>query len=348
MTEYTACLIPENATVRDALARICSLSGLPLTLFITSTTGRLLGTLTDGDIRRGLLAGATLQTPAAEVMNTGFRALHSGADNLDAFSAARALGLELLPVLDAEGRIEQILDLRHVTSQLPVDAVVMAGGRGERLRPLTLTTPKPLLPVGDVPIIDRNIHALLSAGISSIFVTVNYLHEQIEAHLAPQPAHATVTCVRETQPLGTFGSIGLIKQCPPGLTKPDTLVMNADLLTTLSFEKMYRHHRDTGSALTMAVIPYTVAVPYAILQTEGERILSFEEKPTYTYYANAGIYMVQTPLLQRITGRERVDATDFTAALIAEGRKVTYFPIDGTWIDIGSPQDYRLANEKFK
>lgn len=334
--------IPASSTVRQALEHICSLGpGAPLTLFATDGEGRLLGTLTDGDIRRGLLAGATLATSVAEVMNRAFRALRPGADTLGTFTAARDLGIKLLPRLDGDGRVAEIVDMRRTDSLLPLDAVIMAGGRGERLRPLTLTTPKPLLPIGGTPIIDRNVAALRRSGITNIFVTVNYLHELIEEHFAPQGD--SIKCVLEDKPLGTFGSIGL---CGP-FRHDNVLVMNADLLTTLCFEKMYRHHIRSGAALTMAVIPYSVSVPYAILRTEGDRVLSFEEKPTYTHYANAGIYMVRTPLLCSITGRERVDATDFIQSLIDAGRKVAFFPIDGTWIDIGSPQDYRLANDRF-
>lgn len=239
-SKYEQTLVPASATVKEALARINALRGVPLTLFAISADNRLEGTLTDGDIRRGLLSGATLSTPVSEVMNRSFHAVRPDQDSVKAIESARALNLALLPVTDAAGRLTDILDLRTRRSLLPIDAILMAGGRGERLRPLTLTTPKPLLPVGPKAIIDYNVDALAACGVRHIFVTVNYLHELIEQHFAPAREDGVqVTTVLETQPLGTFGSIGLVK----GLTCDDTLVMNSDLLTDLNFEQMYRLHK---------------------------------------------------------------------------------------------------------
>lgn len=339
--EYKLCLIPGSMDIAGALDRINRLKDVPLNLFVVGTEGVLSGSLTDGDIRRGLLGGRTLADSVETVMKRDCHRLINGEDNLGRFTAARNLGIKLLPEVDAAGRLTAIVDLRKMQSMLPLDAVLMAGGRGERLRPLTLTTPKPLLPVGDKPIIDHNVDALARFGVRRIFVTVNYLKEQIEAHFASRAASA-VECVREDRPLGTFGSIGLVK----GLRHDNVLVMNSDLLTTLNFEKMYRHHLSSGATLTMAVVPYTVSVPYAILDVDDDRVLGFEEKPTYNYFANAGVYIVRREALGSVNGTERVDATDFIDSLLTRGEKVSYFPIDGIWIDIGSPDDYRMACRK--
>ncbi len=339
---YTCCLLPDTADIAMALKHINMLKGVPLTLFITDPSGKMSGTLTDGDIRRGLLGGYTLSDPVTNIMQRHFRYLSDGADNLGAFRSARELGIELLPVLDKDKHIIGTADLRHQSSMLPLDAVLMAGGRGERLRPLTVTTPKPLLPVGGKPIIDYNIESLSAYGICDIFVTVNYLREQIIEHCSRYHGTARVKCVPEDRPLGTFGSIGLIKD----LKHDNVLVMNSDLLTTLNFEKMYEHHISSQAALTMAVVPYTVSVPYAILRTEQDRVLGFEEKPTYNYFANAGVYILHRHLLKDIDGSTRIDATDFIDTLLSQGLKVGYFPIDGTWIDIGSPDDYNMACKK--
>lgn len=337
--KFARSIIPAESTVKQALACINSLSGVPLTLFVTDSAGRLAGTLTDGDIRRGLLAGAALDDCVTAVMQRDFHALRSGDEDVaDNFGKARRLKIAVLPVLDDNGRIADIIDLHDTTAMLPLDAVLMAGGRGERLRPLTDTVPKPLLPVGGKPIIDHNVQALRRCGISNIFVTVNYLHTQIEEHFSSAD-FACVKCVLEPAPLGTFGSIGLVE----GLTHRNVLVMNSDLLTSINFEKMYEHHIKSRAALTMAVTTYTVSVPYAIVRTHEDRVESFQEKPTYNYFANAGIYIVNRELLTAVSGKERVDATDFIDSLLARGLKVAYFPIDGTWIDIGSPDDYALA-----
>ena len=344
-TRYEQVLINRTATIKQALERINSLHGLPLTLFVTEGKGALCGTLTDGDIRRGLLSGASLEEQVTRVMHRDFRFLKQDMECASVFREARAAGIAVLPVLDDEGHISEIVDLRTTRALLPLDAVLMAGGRGERLRPLTEKVPKPLLPVGGKPIIDHNVEALQHCGIENIHVTVNYLHEQIEKHFADRAATADrvpVKCVAEPAPLGTFGSIGLVS----GLTHANVLVMNSDLLTTIDFEKMFEQHISSGASLTMAVTTYTVSVPYAIVKTREDRVESFQEKPTYTYFVNAGIYIVRRDKLAAISGEERVDATDFIDFLLAKGDKVTYFPIDGTWIDIGSPDDYALACSK--
>lgn len=338
-------IISASATVKQALERINTLKDAPLTLFVTDNDGALTGTLTDGDIRRGLLGGASLEDDVTTVMHRGFRFLsRQGGDMAARFKEARKLGIDVLPVLGEGGCILDIVDLRHTHALLPLDAVLMAGGRGERLRPLTETVPKPLLPVGGRPIIDHNVEALQRCGISNIHVTVNYLHEQIERHFAERGDRIPVRCTLEPAPLGTFGSIGLVS----GLTQDNVLVMNSDLLTTINFEKLYEHHIATDAALTMAVTTYTVSVPYAIVRTDADRVKSFQEKPTYNFFANAGIYIVRREMLSSVTGRERVDATDFIDSLLDKGLKVAYFPIDGTWIDIGSPDDYAMACSKMK
>lgn len=335
-------VIASTATIKEALERINSLRGVPLTLFVTGEGDVLAGTLTDGDIRRGLLRGAALSEAVTAVMHREFRYLSREGDIAASFKRARTSGIDVLPVLDGEGRILEIVDLGRTRALLPLDAVLMAGGRGERLRPLTESVPKPLLPVGGKPIIDYNVDALQRCGITNIHVTVNYLHEQIERHFAGRGDRIPVRCTLEPAPLGTFGSIGLVE----GLSHDNVLVMNSDLLTTINFEKLYEHHIASGAALTMAVTTYTVSVPYAILRTEGDRVKSFQEKPTYNFFANAGIYIVRREMLSTVNGRERVDATDFIDSLLERGEKVAYFPIDGTWIDIGSPDDYAMACSK--
>ncbi|MCM1319306.1 MAG: sugar phosphate nucleotidyltransferase [Muribaculaceae bacterium] len=342
-SRFADSIISAQSTVRQALKAINALQGVPRTLFVLDTDEHLVGTLTDGDIRRGLLAEVSLDDSVQAVMHRRYRYLRSGDEDASKyFRQARELQLAVLPVLDDEDNLLDVIDMRHTFALLPLDAVLMAGGRGERLRPLTEHTPKPLLPVGGKAIIDYNVEALRRCGISNIFVTVNYLHEQIEAHFSESPELSSVKCVLEPAPLGTFGSIGLVK----GLKHCNVLVMNSDLLTTINFEKMYEHHIASEAALTMAVTTYSVSVPYAIVRTAEDRVESFQEKPTYNFFANAGIYIVNRKLLSEVNGQERIDATDFIDSLLARNMKVAYFPIDGTWIDIGSPDDYSLACKK--
>ena len=222
-----------------------------------------------------------------------------------------------------------------------MDAVLMAGGRGERLRPLTLETPKPLLKIGNKAIIDYNVDELIRNGVDNIFVTVNYLHEQIETHFSQPRSGAEIKCILEPKRLGTIGSVALIDD----LKHDHVLVMNSDLLTTLSYEDMFAWHIEHEADLTMAVIPYTVSIPFAIIDHDLDSVKGLIEKPTHNYLANAGIYIIRRQMLSRIKSGDYLDAPDFIEQLIADGHKVCHYRINGTWIDIGSPDDFRYAQE---
>lgn len=334
-------IIDEQSTILQALDKLNALSGKVMTLFAVNADRRMTGALTDGDIRRGLLAGAKPECRVSEVMNRNFQALEGGKIDIARLRELRLAGMRLLPILDTDGRITDIIDTSITHTRLPLSAIMMAGGRGERLRPLTLNTPKPLLEVGGKAIIDYNIEALAACGITNIYVTVNYLAEKLEQHFSSPISGVSVKCVREDRPLGTIGAAALVPLPEQG----DTLVMNSDLLTTASFEEMYLAHTAEQADLTIAAIPYNVSVPFAILSTDGNRVTALQEKPSYSYFANAGIYIISNRLLRNLSPSHRTDATDLIDEAINSGLKVTYYPISGTWIDIGSPTDFRQANE---
>ena len=334
-------IISQEASALEALRKLNVLSGKAMTLFAVDAEGRLVGTLTDGDIRRSLIAGAELTTPVRNIMHRNFVAFRSVAPQIAEIREIRARHITLVPHLNADGTLRRIYDFSVYHSILPIDAVLMAGGKGERLRPLTLETPKPLLKVGDKCIIDYNIEALARNGVTNINVTVNYLAEKIQSHFAKPVAGVDVKCVKEPCRLGTIGSLALVED----LENDTVLLMNSDLLTNVNFEEMYLTHIDADADLTVAVIPYIVSVPYAIFRHEGNDVKGLEEKPTYSYYANAGIYMIRRRWLDIIPRGEYYDATDFLDALIERGCRVRQYPINGTWIDIGSPDDFRAAQE---
>ncbi len=335
-------LIPATADLVSALKAINNLSGHARTLFVHDEERHIVGSVTGGDIRRAILRGTPLDTPVTEAMNAGFVALDRQDPRChEIVREARNKGIELLPVLDVDRHLIEILDLSKIKALLPLDAVLMAGGKGERLRPLTLTTPKPLLTVGPKAIIDYNIEALEANGITDIYVTVNYLHEQIEQHFDARKNIADITCILEPKRLGTLGSVTLIDS----LHHDNVLIMNSDLLTNLNFAEMFDHHVTTGADITIAAVPYTVSVPYAIMRANGTRVTAIEEKPTFNYYANGGVYIIRRALLETITPGEYLDAPDFITRTIRDGGHVEYFPINGRWIDIGSPDDYRYADD---
>lgn len=333
-----------NNTLVEALTQIEHLSGDAQTIFVVNDAEQLQGVLTEGDIRRALIAGAQVTTLVEEVMNRHFFFFRQGHIDATAFEEKRKLGALLIPILDDDDKIIEIVNLRKYVSMLPIDAVLMAGGKGERLRPLTEKTPKPLLPVGGKAIIDHNIDRLISYGVKHINVTVNYLGEQLEAHFCEPHGGIQVQTVREPKYLGTIGSIRFVKR----FYNDTVLVMNSDLFTNINYEDFYLHFLQHDADMSVAAVPYTVSVPYGIFDLEGRDIRGLIEKPTYNYYANAGIYLIKRSVLSEIPEDVFFNATDLIEKLIAENKKVIRFPLNGTWIDIGNPQEYQKANELVK
>lgn len=334
-------LIDQNASLLEALKQLNTLPGDEMALFVTDEADHIIGSVTDGDIRRALLQGHGIDSKTGPIVHRDFKFLRKCDYDISFIRQCRDKGISVLPVLDEEGRLVKVVNLNKTKTMLPVSAILMAGGKGERLRPLTLDTPKPLLEIDGKAIIDYNVEALAACGISDITVCTRYLSEKLFEHFAKPVSGVNVKCVKEENPLGTIGAASLISHKEGG----DTIVMNSDLLTSISFEDFYLHHISQKADITVAVIPYQVSVPFAILTTEGSSVTGIEEKPAYSYYANAGIYLISNRLLNKLNCETRIDATDFIEKSIAEGHKVAFFPINGTWIDIGSPVDFRQAAE---
>ena len=338
-------IISRDITLLEALSCITSLAPEPLVLFVVDAENHMVGTLTDGDSRRALIAGASVNDKVGKVMHGNFNYMKvADIDDVKEIKRQRDLKMRLVPVLDSEKHIVEIINLEKYNSRLPFDAVLMAGGKGERLRPLTEKTPKPLLKVGDKCIIDHNIDRLISYGVKNISVTVNYLKEQIEEHFAEPRGEVKVNTVREPKYLGTIGSIGFVKE----FYNDTILVMNSDLFTNINYEDFYLHFKEHNAEMSVAAVPYTVSVPYGIFDLEGRNIQGLIEKPTYNYYANAGIYLIKRSALDEIPEDTFFNSTDLIEKLISEGKKVIRFPLNGTWIDIGNPQEYQKANELVK
>lgn len=339
-------LIYKNISLLEALSCINSVAPEPLVLFVVDEEKRMVGTLTDGDSRRALIAGASVSDKVEKIMHRDFNYMKvEDIDDVKEIKRQRDLKMRLVPVLDAEKHIVEIFNLEKYNSRLPFDAVLMAGGKGERLRPLTLETPKPLLKVGDKCIIDHNIDRLISYGVKHISVTVNYLKEQIEEHFRVPRGEVKVQTVREPKFLGTIGSIKFVEN----FYNDTVLVMNSDLFTNINYEDFYLHFKEHDADMSVAAVPYSVQVPYGIFKIEDRRnITGLVEKPTYDYYANAGIYLIKKSALDLIPEDTFFNATDLIEALIAQGKKVIRFPLNGTWIDIGNPQEFRRANDMVK
>lgn len=337
-------IINANESIRDALVLLDNSTHDGQTLFVVDNDNKMVGTATDGDIRRGLIRGADLHDAISTVMHTDFKYVKAGEDNTRQLKSYREQQIYFIPELDHDGHLVRICNLIKHCNILPVDAVLMAGGKGERLRPLTEKTPKPLLPVGGKAIIDHNIDRLISYGVHHISVTVNYLGEQLEEHFKNPRGDVQINTVREPQFLGTIGSIRFVRE----FFNDTVLVMNSDLFTNINYEDFYLHFQEHDAEMSVAAVPYTVSVPYGIFDLSGRDIQGLIEKPTYNYYANAGIYLIKKSVLDEIPKDTFFNATDLIEKLITENKKVIRFPLNGTWIDIGNPQEYRKANELVK
>lgn len=344
MANYSKNIIRTGCTILDALKALDELRTKNLNLFVEDEFGKVIGVVTDGDLRRGLVAGAQLTDLVDSVMNRHFAYFDHGKIDVKQLKFYKSKGMNLIPSLSKDGHIEHVYNVGELKSILPIDAVLMAGGKGERLRPLTEKTPKPLLPVGGKPIIDHNIDRLISYGVKHINVTVNYLGEQIEEHFAEPRGEVQVQTVREPKYLGTIGSIRFVND----FYNDTILVMNSDLFTNINYEDFYLHFKEHDADMSVAAVPYTVSVPYGIFELEGRNIQGLIEKPTYNYYANAGIYLIKRSTIQKIPADTFYNATDLIEKLIADTKKVIRFPLNGTWIDIGNPQDYQKAKELVK
>lgn len=338
-------VISQNESLLGALVRINSLAPDPLVLFVVDEQNHVVGTLTDGDSRRALINGASVNQTINTVMHRNFNYLSvDSISDVKEIKRQRELKMKLVPVLDNEKYLVDIIDLENYRTQLPIDAVLMAGGKGERLRPLTEHTPKPLLPVGNKAIIDYNIDNLSYYGIKNISVTVNYLKEQIEEHFSTEQNGVLVRCVREPRFLGTIGSLRFVEK----FENDTVLVMNSDLFTNIDLEEFYLHFIETKADMSAAAIPYSVSVPYGIFNVNEEEITGLTEKPTYNYYANAGIYLIKRELLELIPKDTFFNATDLIELLISHKKKVVRFPIHGYWIDIGNKDEYAKAKDIVK
>lgn len=337
--DYKKHLINCSTSLKGCLQRLNEL-GLDAILFVIDDFGKLKGSLTDGDLRRGFINNLNLQNSVEEFLQPNPRSVQRGQYTLQEIIILREQGFKVLPVIDSTGIVVNVINFRYIKSYLPVDAIVMAGGRGERLKPLTDNTPKPLLVVGDKPIIKHNIDRLISFGVDDFWISLKYLSQQIEDYLKDgSDLGVRIKYVKEEMALGTIGSVSMIQS----FEHDYVLITNSDILTNLDYEKFFLEFIDSESDFSVATIPYNVNVPYAILETKDNLIQSFREKPTYTFFANAGIYLIKRELCSKIPKNQFYNATDLLEYFIENQYKVTSFPLRGYWLDIGKHDDYIKA-----
>lgn len=334
-------LIPSDTNIREALKVLDKLS-LDAVLFVINDDRQLVGSLTDGDVRRGLIKGVTVDQPVDDVIQKKPHFIRKGEQDLKKVVKYREKNYRIIPVLDKNDRIVNIINFRFLKSYLPVDVVIMAGGEGTRLRPLTENIPKPLLKVGDKPVLEHNLNRLYVYGMDDFWISVNYLGNQIEDFFGDgSNNNVNIEYVREDKPLGTIGAVSKIDNF-----KHDyILITNSDILTNLDYENLFLHFLDENADMAVVTIPYKVDIPYAVLETTNGHVMSLKEKPTFTYYSNGGIYLMKREVAGQIPKNRYFDATDLMEKLISAGKKVISHPFTGYWLDIGKHEDLQKAQK---
>jgi dTDP-glucose pyrophosphorylase len=333
-------LIKQSASINEAINLINKIGQDKTSLFVMDGN-KLVGSVTDGDIRRGLINGYSINDTIMKTANTTFKYLLKSDLNYQSFKKFREAGIRYVPILNADKTLVEIFDLEKQMGQLPIHAFLMAGGEGQRLRPLTEHVPKPLLKVGGEAIILRNIKRLKKYGITEITIAVKYLADKIISEIGNgEQWGVNINYILEKEALGTAGALSLQKV----FGHETILLMNSDLLTNIDFEDLYDAHLKAVSSITVATIPYRVDVPFAVFELDDNRkVRGFKEKPTYNYEANSGIYLLKKSVVTHIPMNEKFDATDLMEKIIAQQEIVITYPITSYWLDIGRMSDYDKA-----
>jgi dTDP-glucose pyrophosphorylase len=344
MRPYKSHLILSGSTVKQALAMLNELSQDAI-LFVVDTDGRLIGSLTDGDVRRGLLNNFTIENKIDEIIQASPRYINKGNYTIQKIIAYREENFRIIPVLDDQQKVINVINFRKLKSYLPIDAVIMAGGRGQRLQPLTDSIPKPLLRVGDKAIMEHNLDRLIMFGVDDFWVSVKYLGEQIEQYFGNgKEKNINIEYIRENEPLGTIGALSLIEN----FKNDFVMVTNSDLLNNIDYEQFFLEFINQDADFAVLTIPYLVNIPYAVLETSDGKVKSFKEKPTYTFYSNGGVYLMKRKIVDYIPSHTFYNATDLMEDLILKNRKVVSFPFSGYWLDVGRHEDFEKAQNDIK
>jgi len=311
---------------------------------------KLLGTITDGDVRRAILAGVNFESPVSELLARKASSPYPkpvtapvGTERAALLQLMHERSVRHVPLLDSAGRMVDLATLDELLPDqvIPVQAVIMAGGFGKRLRPFTEETPKPMLSVGGRPLMERIIEQLREVGIRQINITTHYKPEKIVDYFGDGSDFGVeLNYVTEDHPLGTAGALGLME-------KPDNplLVINGDILTQMNFRAMLAYHQEHKADLTVAVRKYDLKVPYGVVESDGVFVRELVEKPSHRFFVNAGIYLLEPSVYQYVPNGQHFDMTDLIHRLLEEKRPVASFPIVEYWLDIGQPADYDQAQE---
>jgi dTDP-glucose pyrophosphorylase len=315
-------------------------------LFIIDGKMKLLGLITDGDIRRAILKGVQLNDSVEQVMNRNFFSVQSPIKKSECAKILRERSRRHLPILDADGNLVDVYildDSQAETDNTPI--VLMVGGQGSRMGELTKHTPKPMLPLGGRPILEHIVRRCRDQGFHSFYLCTNHQSEIIQNHFQDGSSLGVqIQYTLETKVLGTGGALSLLKN---KIDQP-FIVMNGDVLTNVNLRRLLDFHSQFEGSLTLAAKDYSVEVPYGVIEVDGDEVKSLAEKPRYRYFTNAGIYVLDASTLQHIPDSTFFNMTDLVDKFIAEKKRVGVFPLHEGWIDIGRPEDYFNTEKTFK
>jgi len=342
--EVSDITLTESATIRDVIE---CLDRSPIKMvLVVNTAGVLVATATDGDVRRGLLAGHNLEDRLSEIARREFISAGQDAPASERDAKLVTHGIAYLPVLDAEGRVVGLYSSLKATTHkaLPNTVVIMAGGLGMRLRPMTETTPKPMLPVAGKPMLQHIIEGLRNEGFIDIVVSINYLGHQIQEYFGDGATFGVnISYVSEEKPLGTGGALSLLDRDFSG----PLVVMNGDVLMAAKVSDLLSYHSENGAEVTVGVKILETQIPFGVMTLDGARIMGVEEKPTYRDYVNAGVYVVNPSVLQEIPKGERFDMPSVLAPRVGTSKALA-FPLHESWIDLGRPADLNRAEQRYQ
>lgn len=340
--KWQKAIIGPEATVKDAI-ELLTTTGLQICL-VCDDDKRLIGTVTDGDIRRGIIRSLPLDVPVRKIMNEEPHVGLADSDDATLTMLMSTFRLRAIPILDSEQRI---VDLRNFDEIIDFDqphenpVVIMAGGLGKRLRPMTENLPKPLIPVGNKPLLETIVEGFERAGFHDIHISVHYKAEMIKDYFGSgEKWGVNIRYIEEAERLGTAGALRLFGDPP---SQP-LIVMNGDLLTRVDFEALLDYHHQQKSVATMCVREFDMQVPFGVVRTDGQQIVGIEEKPVQHYLVNAGIYVLNPELLSDIPKEGVFDMTMLFDQVVADGRRTAIFPIREYWLDIGRMDDLDKAN----
>ncbi|MEK5485202.1 MULTISPECIES: nucleotidyltransferase family protein [Lysinibacillus] len=342
MKQWKKTLVNQNHTLLDTM-KIIDDSSLQFAVVIDEEK-HLLGTVTDGDIRRGILRGEGLDVKITSIMNPNPISARSGQRYHKYKQLMKSKMLKQLPIVDEDNRIINILFADNIETTLNKNTVIlMLGGLGTRLRPLTNDTPKPMLRVGNKPILETIIEGFKQYGYINFIFSVNYKKEVIQDYFQNGEAFdVTINYIEEDKKMGTAGALSLLKNRP---TKP-FFVMNGDLLTQINFDQLMQFHIEQDSVATMCVREYEYQIPYGVIETVGTDLVTIKEKPIHRSFVNAGIYVLSPDVFSYIPNDEFFDMPTLFQRLVEEGMKTSVFPIHEYWLDIGQIGDYERANNE--